>query len=236
MYSAKTTVVNKYHSLPFDLYIGRGSKWGNPFSHMENTKAEFKVDTREEAVEAYRKWIGQQSNLLEMIPELQGKTLCCFCKPKSCHGDVLSELANTLTMTNWVGEEYASQNNPVVDNLIKKLTALYMEGFHIVFELEQTSTITHYREKMIEMNMNPKFQHWFSETAITELKNLMRTSIEGTSSQVSKLEFTIELIEGELNWAERDIRSTLSTLINTLTGLTAELKALASKTEKEVEA
>lgn len=236
MYSAKTTVVNKYHSLPFDLYIGRGSKWGNPFSHMENTQAEFKVDTREEAVEAYRNWIGQQPKLLEMIPELQGKTLCCFCKPKSCHGDVLSELANMLTVTNWVGQEYAHQNNPESGNLVKKLTALYMEGLHIVFELEQTSTTTHYCEKMVEMNMNPKFQRWFSETAITELQNLMRTSIEGTSSQVSKLEFTIGLVEGELNWTERDMRSTLSTLINTLTGLTAELKNLGSKSGKEVDA
>ncbi len=26
----KTTVVNKYKS-NFDVYIGRGSKWGNPF-------------------------------------------------------------------------------------------------------------------------------------------------------------------------------------------------------------
>lgn len=235
MCTTKTTVVNKYHSLPFDVYIGRGSKWGNPFSHMQNTQAEFKLDTRDEAVEAYRNWIGQQPKLLEMIPELQGKILCCFCKPKSCHGDVLSELANTLTMTNWVGHTYASQVNSKVGILVKKLTALYMEGFHIVFELEQTITTTHYREKMAEMNMNPKFQHWFSETAITELQNLMKNSIEGTSSQVSKLEFTIGLVEDELNWAERDMRSTLSTLINTLTGLTAELKNLGSKSGKEVE-
>jgi hypothetical protein len=236
MYPGKTTVVNKYHSLPFDLYIGRGSKWGNPFTHMENTQAEFKVETRDEAVQAYRNWVVQQPKLLEMIPELQGKTLCCFCKPKSCHGDVLSELANMLTMTNWIGEEYASQNNPEAGILVKKLTSLYMEGFHVVFELEQTSTTTHYREKMVEMNMNPKFQRWFSETAITELQNLMKTSIEGTSSQVSKLEFTIGLVEGELNWAERDMRSTLSTLINTLTGLTAELKNLGIKSGKEVDA
>ena len=90
----ETTVVNKYHKLPYDVYIGRGSKWGNPFSHMSNTKAQFKVDTREEAIEKYREWIMTQQHLLDSLHELEGKTLCCFCKPRACHGDVLVDLIN----------------------------------------------------------------------------------------------------------------------------------------------
>lgn len=92
----QTTVVNKYHKVPFDVYIGRGSKWGNPFSHLPSTKAIFKTDTREEAIEMYRKWIMHKPELLESLHELKGKTLCCFCKPKACHGDVLAELADGL--------------------------------------------------------------------------------------------------------------------------------------------
>jgi len=61
---------------------------------MDNTKAQFKVETREEAIEAYREWIMNQPHLLADLHELKGKTLCCFCKPKSCHGDVLAELAD----------------------------------------------------------------------------------------------------------------------------------------------
>lgn len=90
----ETTVVNKYHNIPYDVYIGRGSKWGNPFSHMSNTKAQFKVGTREEAIEKYREWIMTQQHLLDSLHELEGKTLCCFCKPRACHGDVLVELIN----------------------------------------------------------------------------------------------------------------------------------------------
>lgn len=90
----KTTVFNKHHKLSYDVYIGRGSKWGNPFSHMEGTKATYKVDSRQEAVEAYRQWIMTQTHLLNSLHELKGKVLCCFCKPKSCHGDVLAELAD----------------------------------------------------------------------------------------------------------------------------------------------
>ena len=79
---------------PYDVYIGRPSKWGNPFSHKEGTSAKFKVSTREEAVEKYKEWILAQPNLLNSLDELKGKTLGCWCKPKACHGDVLIELVN----------------------------------------------------------------------------------------------------------------------------------------------
>jgi hypothetical protein len=85
-------VVNKYKE-PYDIYIGRGSPWGNPFSHKEGTKAQFKVDTREESIEKFRQWLWQQIKLgnikVEDILNLDGKTLGCFCKPQACHGDVL---------------------------------------------------------------------------------------------------------------------------------------------------
>lgn len=59
---------------------------------MDGTKAQFKVATREEAVERYREWILTQPELLNSLHELEGKVLCCYCKPKACHGDVLIEL------------------------------------------------------------------------------------------------------------------------------------------------
>lgn len=78
----------------FDVYIGRPSKWGNPFTHIADrkTKAEFIVSSREEAISKYREWILTQPNLLNDLHELKDKTLGCWCKPKSCHGDVLLEL------------------------------------------------------------------------------------------------------------------------------------------------
>lgn len=81
-----TKVVNKYKE-PYDVYIGRGSKWGNPFV--------IDVDgTREEVIAKYKDWILQQPDLLNDLHELEGKTLGCFCKPKDCHGDILVELIN----------------------------------------------------------------------------------------------------------------------------------------------
>lgn len=77
---------------PYDVYIGRGSKWGNPYSHKEGTQAKFIVASRKEAIEKYREYILNSPELLNCLHELRGQTLGCWCKPKACHGDVLVEL------------------------------------------------------------------------------------------------------------------------------------------------
>lgn len=84
-----------YKKSPYDVYIGRPSKWGNPFSHKEKTLAKFKVATVEEAIEKYKEWILAQPDLImEAKKELTGKILGCWCRPNRCHGDVLSEIVN----------------------------------------------------------------------------------------------------------------------------------------------
>jgi hypothetical protein len=80
----------------YDVYIGRPSKWGNPFSHKAGTLAEFRVATNEEAVAAYAEWIQGQPGLLAALPELRGKVLGCWCARNPCHGDVLVGLANDI--------------------------------------------------------------------------------------------------------------------------------------------
>ena len=81
-----TQVVNKYRD-SYDVYIGRNSKWGNPFK--------IGIDgTREDVIEQYRDWIQTQPHLLNSLEELRGKTLGCFCSPQACHGDILVELLN----------------------------------------------------------------------------------------------------------------------------------------------
>jgi hypothetical protein len=90
-------VVNQYKER-FDVYIGRPSKWGNPFSDKEGTLAKYKVKDRNESVDSFRKYIteGEGKHLLNDLHELKGKTLGCFCKPLKCHGDVLKELIDNL--------------------------------------------------------------------------------------------------------------------------------------------
>jgi len=78
----------------YDVYIGRGSKWGNPFTHKANTTAKYRVKSRTEAINCYRMWIKTQPQLMAALPELKGKVLGCWCSPLACHGEVLAELAN----------------------------------------------------------------------------------------------------------------------------------------------
>ena len=82
----------------YDVYIGRPSPWGNPFTPIANrpTCADFVVGSRDEAIAAYREWILTQPHLLALLPQLRGKILGCWCKPQACHGGVLMELADAL--------------------------------------------------------------------------------------------------------------------------------------------
>jgi hypothetical protein len=54
---------------PFDVYVGRPSRWGNPFSHKNGTTAQFKVDTVEETVAKYEEWIMTQPELIKAAKE-----------------------------------------------------------------------------------------------------------------------------------------------------------------------
>jgi len=70
----------------YDIFIGRPSKWGNPFVIGKD-------GTREQVIAKYRKWILTQPKLIRDLSQLNGKTLGCWCSPKPCHGNVLKELA-----------------------------------------------------------------------------------------------------------------------------------------------
>ena len=85
---------------PYDVYIGRPSKWGNPFTHIQDGKtiANYVVGSREEAVNSYEEWItnGDGKHLMNDINELKDKVLGCWCHPQSCHGDILVKLINKI--------------------------------------------------------------------------------------------------------------------------------------------
>lgn len=74
------------------VYIGRPSKWGNPFKIGTD-------GTREEVIEKYRRYtlahMARNSAFWDRIKgELGGKDLVCWCSPLPCHGDILLEIAN----------------------------------------------------------------------------------------------------------------------------------------------
>lgn len=86
-------VYNKYHrDAPEDaVYIGRPSRWGNPF------KIGVHAEDRDQAVDMFEDWILSDFNeqlRIDVRRYLRDKNLICFCAPKRCHGDVLLRVAN----------------------------------------------------------------------------------------------------------------------------------------------
>jgi hypothetical protein len=72
----------------YDVYIGRPGPWGNPFEIGKD-------GDREEVVQKYAEWLLAQPELVEKAKqELRGKVLGCWCAPKLCHGNILSQIAN----------------------------------------------------------------------------------------------------------------------------------------------
>lgn len=78
-------------STPNYEYIGRGSYWGNPYSMFEDG------DDRDEVIRKYKydfdfeKFPNKEKS---EVFKLVGKKLGCFCKPATCHGDVLADFLN----------------------------------------------------------------------------------------------------------------------------------------------
>ena len=87
------------------FYVGRGSALGNPYTsiHGRETLAEFVVESREESIRLFKEYLlkcidekkEKVCNALNEIYTLSIKEnvyLSCYCKPKSCHGDVIKEI------------------------------------------------------------------------------------------------------------------------------------------------
>jgi Domain of unknown function (DUF4326) len=86
---AMCRVLNKHHAgIPASaVYIGRGSKWGNPFRIGRD-------GDRAAVIGKYERWLADQNHLLRALDELRGCDLVCFCAPRACHGDLLLKLAD----------------------------------------------------------------------------------------------------------------------------------------------
>jgi len=94
-------------------YVGRGSKWGNPYKVTEDNNVVapdgqliivgYKHDAHKVAVDLYHKIIAGEMESLEYYQkideiraELKGKNLACWCaEGLPCHADLLIEIANS---------------------------------------------------------------------------------------------------------------------------------------------
>ena len=81
-----TLVVNK-RKQDYDIYIGRGSLFGNPFVIGKD-------GDRDEVIRKYKVWFNvriKEQPFKAAVLMLNDKKLGCYCKPLACHGDVIVE-------------------------------------------------------------------------------------------------------------------------------------------------
>jgi hypothetical protein len=94
------------------VYVGRGSRWGNPYAVTGDTVVDTRTGgviyaggtqhaARRAAVTWYRAWLGSQDDLRAAARRvLAGRDLMCWCplptpgQPDHCHAAVLLEIAN----------------------------------------------------------------------------------------------------------------------------------------------
>lgn len=68
------------------VYVGRPTRWGNPFRVGVH-------GNREEVLDRYETWARRQlANDPYWLAPLRNKDLICWCAPKECHADVLLKL------------------------------------------------------------------------------------------------------------------------------------------------
>ena len=78
------------------VYVGRGTRWGNPFRVGKTQMHDIRDATAQECVDLYREWVtAPQGMVAEIREHLRGRDLACWCPLDApCHADVLLDIAN----------------------------------------------------------------------------------------------------------------------------------------------
>lgn len=73
---------------PHAIFVGRPSKYGNPFCIGND-------GTRDDVIRKFKDMVVSDANMIRsIIYDLRGKDLVCFCSPLRCHADILLKIAN----------------------------------------------------------------------------------------------------------------------------------------------
>lgn len=81
-----------------DVYIGRPSKYGNPYSSKESSLARQSTASLSESLDRFELEMRMLplDTLAEWSKELKGKRLGCWCHNSSCHGTVIANVLEEM--------------------------------------------------------------------------------------------------------------------------------------------
>jgi hypothetical protein len=88
-----TKLVNQRKTKRFQVNIGRGSPFGNPFEIGKH-------GDRQQCVQLYREYFYKRiltdTDFRDKVLSLRGKILACWCAPLECHGEIIIEYLEGL--------------------------------------------------------------------------------------------------------------------------------------------
>ena len=102
---------------PHEIYIGRPSKWGNPFRLHEGERIRVIALYRADLVHRLRTGRLTRAELAE----LDGRPLVCWCAPLACHGHVLLAAAAWAATQPGVGLEAATWTREPIERLVRRM-------------------------------------------------------------------------------------------------------------------
>ena len=114
-------VVNRSGYNGESYYVGRPSPLGNPYTHVGSRHAEYRVATRDEAVDKYESWLKEKLgsdneisrefwSLVEFYKDFGRLVLSCWCAPKRCHADVIARMIKEHVDAGTSLQEYQEQS------------------------------------------------------------------------------------------------------------------------------
>ena len=87
------------------VYVGRPSRWGNPFKvgeakwmlrHSDQARVQFYPKTAQDAADFFAHISDNDESAASIREDLAGKDLACWCPlDEPCHADVLLKIANS---------------------------------------------------------------------------------------------------------------------------------------------
>lgn len=84
---------------PYDVYIGRPSRWGNPCELVTRVNGRVRRVSRKIAVKRYALHLLAHPELIELARrDLRGKVLGCWCNPRLCHGHLLAAIVRASSL------------------------------------------------------------------------------------------------------------------------------------------
>ena len=103
---------------PRQVYIGRPSKWGNPFRLTPG-------GNRIRVIALYRTELVRRLRTGRLtraeLAELDGRPLVCWCVPLACHGHVLLAAAAWAATQPDIGLEAAAWTTEPIERLVRRM-------------------------------------------------------------------------------------------------------------------